>query len=138
MSYSLNLYDMNCNTRIYIIRACSWAIEMSAHIKVRVALGERNVPLSTLNPRTSRQIRIYTRCSNSSTDIKVITSPNHITFHGRVWYLGCARTSSLCVCVHDKLQKAVLRISDGYAEPERLNDENQGNQSSTAAPDGSD
>lgn len=44
----------------------------------------------------------------------------------------------VCVCVHDKLQKTVLRISDGYAEPERPSDENQGNQSSTAAPDGSD
>jgi hypothetical protein len=27
----------------------------------------------------------------------VITSPNHITFRHRVWYLGCARTSSLYV-----------------------------------------
>lgn len=45
----------------------------------------------------------------------------------------------VCVSVFmDKLLKAVLRISDGYAIPERPNDENQGNQSSTAVPDKSD
>src|SRR5260221_13587107 len=91
----LNLYDTNCNTTIYIIRACSWAIEASAHIKVRVMLGNKNVPLFTSSPRISRQIRIYTMFSSSSIDIKVIASPNHITFHRRVWSLGCARTSSL-------------------------------------------
>jgi len=116
MSYLLNLYDMNCNTTIYIIRACSWATEASAHIKVRVMLGNRNVPLSTPSPRVSRQIRIYAMCPNSSIDIRVITSPNHIIFHRRVWHLGCARTLSLYMCVSmDKLLKAVLRISDRYA-----------------------
>ena len=84
MTYSLNLYDMNCSTRIYIIRACSCTIEASAHIKVSAVMGKRNIPLSTPNSRISRQIRIYTRCSNSSIDIRVINSPNHITFRPRV------------------------------------------------------
>jgi hypothetical protein len=107
--------------------------------KVRVMLGKRNVPLSTPSPRISRQIRTYTVSSNSNIGIRVITRPNHITFHRRVRYLGCARTSSLYMSVFmDKLLKAMLRINDRYVGLEKLYDENQGNQSSTAAPDRSD